>query len=102
MSLWRDVQEQAAGKLKKEDEKPIYFRISDPHNGIYHNLDFGDEVTFNEGTVNECVGEYVTPGRISGLIFRLVKGTRECIESGLFGQGYDYPFDVMIVSPIND
>ena len=99
-SVWNDIRRQSAGIQERiEDKHPIYFRIYESTGVILYSMDPGNEITFNKGTDKECVGEFVCEARIAGLIFKLVKGSKKCIESGVtLGK----PFFVEIIDQYNN
>ncbi len=74
MSIWSDIQDRSTGEtVRKEDIKPVYFKL----NGIIDTFQPDERIVFNRNTSNECVGEYITCGRIDRHpIFKLVTGKR--------------------------
>ena len=99
MSVWGDIRKKSLG-IENRLENSVYFRITE-RPGITHIFNTGDRMTFNGGTVNECVGEFVTNSRYGGLVFKLVKGNKKCVENGVFLYSSELHFEVTIVEPIN-
>ena len=80
MSIWKNINQRSEGTLqRKEDIKPVYFKL----NGI-DTFQPGERIVFNMNTSNECVGEYITYGRISRHpIFKLVMGKRTDVNNDI-------------------
>ena len=104
MSTWGDMCRRAEGeKIRKEDERPVYFKVLEQVAVILHNFEPGEEMTFNENTDKECVGEYISCSRISAEpIFKLVEGKKSFIENGVTVSGYKHPFNVSFLEPLNN
>lgn len=73
MSVWRDMHQRSNGTLqRKEDIEPVYFKLNE-----IDTFQPDERIVFNRNTSNECVGEYITCGRIDcHPIFKLVMGKR--------------------------
>ena len=101
MSVWRDMHQRSNGiRKRKEDMDIVYFRLNSAEN--FH---LNEEVTFNAGSVHECVGVYITSSRISRYpIFRLIKGNIEDVENNVTynDQGFKHSVTTEIVSRITN
>lgn len=99
MSIWADIHRRSNGiQIRKEDEKPIYFRVTERPSFILPHFELGEKMTFNENTDKECIGEYITSLRISSEpIFKMVKGERSFIENGVTISGYNHPFEISFI-----
>lgn len=83
-------------RKRKEDMDIVYFRLNSAEN--FH---LNEEVTFNAGSLHECVGVYITSSRISRFpIFRLIKGKIEDIEDSVMynDHGFEHFVSTTIVS----
>ena len=104
MSIWSDLQDRSSGAvIRTEDIRPVYFKVLEQVAVILHNFEPGEEMTFNENTDKECVGEYITCSRISAEpIFKLVEGKKSFIENGVTVSGYKHPFNVSFLEPLSN
>ena len=73
MSIWSDIYKRSNGvQTRKEDIEHVYFKL----NGIDTFQPY-ERIVFNRNTSNECIGEYITCGRIDRHpIFKLITGQR--------------------------